>query len=211
MFFIGDVHGIFRPIPERDIEEGYFDIIERLGDQKSIQVGDFGFGFSKDIPKSWNMNHRFIRGNHDDPAACQAHSNHLGDYGVSEDEIFFVGGGYSIDVDWRKSVQHEYPYSIWWKDEEIAESEFEKILELYKATKPKIVVSHDCPSEIRDTLIDTLRPFRNRTSDGLLSAMFNAHKPVLWVFGHYHESFDSTIGGTRFKCLAELEIFEYNA
>ncbi|KKL57766.1 hypothetical protein LCGC14_2232120 [marine sediment metagenome] len=210
MFFIGDVHGIFRSIPERDIEEGYFDIIERLGNQKSIQVGDFGFGFCKKILPIWDINHRFIRGNHDDPAACQVHLNHLGDYGVSEDGIFFVGGGYSIDVDWRKANAYMYPHPIWWEDEEIAEVEFDKIIELYETTKPKIIVSHDCPSEIRNTLIDGNKPFRNRTSDGLLSVMFKVHQPELWVFGHYHESFDSTIGRTHFKCLAELEVFEYS-
>ncbi|KKK66881.1 hypothetical protein LCGC14_2959640, partial [marine sediment metagenome] len=184
MFFIGDVHGQYA---------AYFDWLNKFKSQKSIQVGDFGLGFGNATPAPWDMIHRFIRGNHDDPAACNAHSNHLGDYGVTEDGIFFVAGGYSIDVDWRKSVQHEYPYPIWWEDEEIAESEFEKILELYKATKPKIVVSHDCPSEIRDTLLEGGSPHRNRTSDGLLSAMFKAHQPELWVFGHYHESIDMKV------------------
>ena len=200
MFFIGDIHGKW---------EEYFDLLEAFGTQKSIQVGDFGFGFKKDIPDSWNMNHRFIRGNHDDPAACKIHLNCLGDYGVTEDGIFFVGGGYSIDVTWRKSVQYQYPYPIWWEDEEIAEVEFEKILELYELTKPKIIVSHDCPSEVRDILIgDDVPLYRNRTSDGLLSAMFKVYQPALWVFGHYHKSFDSTINNTRFVSLDELEIFK---
>jgi len=203
MFFIGDIHGQWVK---------YADCLEGFGAQKSIQVGDFGFGFgNKSIPDSWNMNHKFIRGNHDDPALCKDHSNYLGDYGITKDGIFFVGGGYSIDQDWRKSVQYKYPYSIWWKDEEIAESEFEKILTLYKTAKPKIIVSHDCPSEIRDNYLLTkgAKPYRNRTSDGLLSAMLKIHSPKLWIFGHYHESFDSVINKTRFKCLAEFEVFEY--
>ena len=202
MFFIGDVHGKWSE---------YFDWIEVFDTQKSIQLGDMGFGFSENIPKSWDINHRFIRGNHDDPAACNAHPNHLGDYGVTEDGIFFVGGGYSIDVAWRKSTQYKYKKPIWWEDEEIAETEFEKILELYKSTKPKIVISHDCPSEIRAILpmIKNDPQFRNRTSDGLLSAMFKAHTPELWVFGHYHESFDKLIDKTRFVCLKELEVFSY--
>ena len=201
MFFIGDIHGKW---------EEYLDLLAVFGTQKSIQVGDFGFGFKKDIPDNWNMNHRFIRGNHDDPAACKMHPNYLGDYGVTGDGIFFVGGGYSIDVVWRKSVQHQYPYPIWWEDEEIAEVEFEKILELYKLTKPKIMVSHDCPSTVKNILIKGGAPFSNRTSDGLLSAMFKVYQPTLWVFGHYHKSFDSTIDGTRFVCLDELELFKYD-
>lgn len=202
MFFIGDIHGHF---------EEYFSLLKVFGSQKSIQLGDFGFGFGNGIPSSWDMNHRFIRGNHDDPAACNAHPNYLGDYGVTEDGIFFVGGGYSIDIKWRKSVQYKYKDPIYWEDEEIAETKFKKILKFYKATKPKIVVSHDCPSEVRAILptIKNSPAFHNRTSDGLLSAMFKAHSPELWIFGHYHRSFDSVINGTRFVCLAELEVFEY--
>lgn len=201
MFFIGDVHG--------HIEE-YLNLLNDFGKRKSIQVGDFGFGFSKDIPENWDMNHRFIRGNHDDPTACNTHPNCLGDYGITEEGIFFVAGAYSIDVLWRKSIQYRYPYPIWWENEEIAEKEFEKILKLYETAKPKIVISHDCPSEIRNSIIGGGPPFRNRTSDGLLSTMFKVHSPELWIFGHYHESFDSTINGTRFVCLKELEIFEHN-
>jgi len=204
MFFIGDIHG--------KLDE-YFDKLDIFGPHKSIQVGDFGFGFGKVTPDSWDINHKFIRGNHDDPVACRQHPNHLGkymDYGVTEDGIFFVAGAYSVDVKWRLSVQHKYPYPIWWKEEEIAEKHFETIIKLYEKTKPKIVVSHDCPSEIRSTLIGDELPFRNRTSDGILSAMFKAHKPELWVFGHYHESYDGIVDGTRFKGLEELEIFEYN-
>lgn len=203
MFFIGDIHGHWKE---------YFDKFKDFGQHKSIQLGDLGFGFTEDIPSSWNMNHRFIRGNHDDPAACNAHPNHLGDYGVTEDGIFFVGGGHSIDVDWRKSVQHKFKTPIWWEDEEIAEVEFEKILELYESTKPRIVVSHDCPSEVRSNLrtIKNEPKYRNRTSDGILSAMFKTHAPELWIFGHYHESDELIVAGVRCVCLAELEVFEHN-
>jgi len=200
MFFIGDIHGKWR---------SYFKLIKKL--PKSIQVGDCGFGFSnRKSPRApWAMNHRFIRGNHDDPKEANAHPNCLGDYGVTKDGIFFVAGGYSIDVDWRKANQHLYPTPIWWKDEEIAESEFEKILKLYEINRPRIVVSHDCPSEVRDILPAVKgKLYRNRTSDGLLSAMFKAYQPKFWIFGHYHEAFDSIINGTRFVCLAELETFE---
>jgi len=123
--------------------------------------------------------------------------------------IVWGSGGYSIDVAWRKANAYRYPTPIWWKDEEIAEFEFEKILELYGSTKSSIVVSHDCPSEVRD-ILPAIRgkPYRNRTSDGLLSAMFKAHQPEFWIFGHYHESFTDVINDTKFVCLDELEIFE---
>lgn len=34
--------------------------------------------------------------------------------------------------------------------------------------------------------------------------MFTAHKPKLWLFGHWHMPFDEVVSGTRFICLAEL-------
>jgi len=205
MIFIGDIHGKW---------PSYFKIIRKISPQKSIQVGDCGFGFSRrKKPRApWDMDHRFIRGNHDDPKEANAHPNCLGDYGVTEEGIFFVAGGYSVDYKWRQDEMLLNPGTppLWWADEEIAESKFEKILELYGISKPTIVVSHDCPSEIRDIILakGDMPPLRNRTSDGLLSAMFKAHQPAFWIFGHYHESFNAVINSTKFVCLAELEMFE---
>jgi len=202
MFFIGDTHGEW---------ESYSDWLEIFEERPSIQVGDFGIGFNSDIPDKWNLQHKFIRGNHDNPTLCRAHPNYLGEYGVTEDGIFFVSGAHSIDLERRKTeTMFGLAPTQWWKDEEIAESEFEKILKLYEDTKPKIVVSHDCPSEIRDErIIKGKKSYRNKTSDGLLSAMFKSHSPELWVFGHYHESLEFIIDNTRFKCLRPREVFEY--
>ena len=204
MFFIGDVHGKW---------EEYFDWLEVFGKSKSIQVGDFGMGFSSETPPKWNMAHRFIRGNHDDPSICRAHPNCLGDYGVTEDGIFFVGGAYSIDYKWRQIHNYRHPnQQVWWEDEEIAEKEFPLILEQYKEEEPAIVVAHDAPSEVKAFIVDgnieDKRRFINKTSDGLMSEMLKVHKPALWIFGHYHCSSDFEYDGTRFISLDELEVFE---
>jgi len=190
MYFIGDVHGKW---------EEYFELIQTL--PESIQVGDFGFGF-RSQPKSWNMNHRFIRGNHDSPKACKEHSNYLGDYGVYKD-IFFVSGAYSIDYMYRTIG------ISWWEDEEISQKEFDKILNLYSFIKPEIVVAHDAPSFVKAYMTDAIdkRAFINRTSNLLMPEMIAIHKPKLWVFGHYHCSFKKEIDKTTFICLDELEIF----
>lgn len=204
MFFIGDIHGDY---------EVYSDWLDVFDLRPSIQVGDFGFGFNKDIPDSWAPQHKFLRGNHDDPSLCRLHPNYLGEFGVTLEGIFYVSGAASIDCINRivNDLFHQDDPS-YWSDEEIPEAAFEPIVKLYEKIKPKVVVSHDCPSEIRDILpaIKNSSPCRNRTSDGLLSAMFKVHAPDLWVFGHYHKSFDQVIKGTRFICLAELEVFEYD-
>jgi len=203
MYFIGDIHGKTKE---------YFKIIKEL--PKSIQVGDFGFGFQT-MPSDWDSNHKFIRGNHDDPSACNLHPNYLGDYGITDDGIFYVGGGYSIDYKWRQVHNYANPNEqVWWEDEEIAESEFPKILEMYEKEKPEIVVAHDAPEHIQKYLVegnsDDKRRFINRTCHGLLPAMIEIHKPKIWIFGHYHTDEEIIIDGVRYKCLDELEVFEYD-
>jgi len=37
--------------------------------------------------------------------------------------------------------------------------------------------------------------------------LWGIHKPDLWIFGHFHNSWTQTIQGTEFRCLAELETF----
>ncbi len=66
MHFIGDVHGYVKT---------YLKYINRRIKGPSIQVGDMGMGFVK-FPDSWDDQHTFIRGNHDDPEVCQAHPNY---------------------------------------------------------------------------------------------------------------------------------------
>lgn len=196
MFAIGDIHGKW---------DAYFKLIKKL-DRKSIQVGDFGFGFLPD-PPPWDDDHMFIRGNHDSPEACRKHPNYLGDFGVTDDGIFFVSGAYSVDRMWR-TIGID-----WWEDEELSEEDGAKVLELYKEVKPKIVVAHDCPAPMKEYVVDRFlfdnQRFINRTSDGLMTDMIAVHKPELWVFGHYHCSTVTNIDGVQYVSLNELEIFEF--
>ena len=200
MHFIGDVHGKWLE---------YFGLIKLY--PESIQVGDFGFGF-RPSPKPWDLNHKFIRGNHDEPAACRAHPNYLGEYGVYKG-MFFVGGAFSIDYAWRQGHNLFNPnQQVWWADEEIVQSEFEKILGLYEETKPRIVVSHDAPDIVKKHMtggnIEYKKMYLNRTSNGLMPAMLKIHQPEVWVFGHYHCSAKVRIDQTLFIVLGKLEVVE---
>lgn len=104
---IGDVHAKF---------DEYFDIAK--GVERSVQVGDFGVGFFKDEDYARHnlsvlgQDHRFIRGNHDDPQKCKTFSNYIVDGFVHED-IMFVGGAKSVDAINRVEG------TSWWKDEEL--------------------------------------------------------------------------------------------
>ncbi len=205
MIFIGDVHGKFG---------AYKTILKSC--QDSIQVGDMGVGFRHtsgmreggmmaNPPYDYMVagNHRFIRGNHDNPAVCRRHSQWIED-GHTENGMMFIGGGYSIDRAFRKEG-----YS-WWSDEQLSEEDFLALREAYLILKPKVMVTHEPPAEVGEYLIRRLSIgmplIINPSRTGrMLQHMWSGHSPQLWVFGHHHISFDQVIKATRFVCLAELE------
>lgn len=184
MRFIGDVHAKFSKY------------IGLLNCDQSIQVGDFGVGFAS-IPDI-SINHRFIRGNHDNPLMCGDYVNYIKD-GTIEDDMFFCGGANSVDKHLRKVGID------WWEDEELSITEFMDIISLYENNKPKIMITHDCPKMVSQRMVSRVNPSRTGQA---FDSMFELHQPDVWIYGHYHMSFDQIINGTRFICLNELEYID---
>lgn len=222
--FIGDVHGKTGPYVSklRQLPEG----------SKSLQLGDMGLGFKGvGLPPpgsvSPSLDHKFIRGNHDSPEKCRTHPNYAGEYGYwPEEELFFLGGAWSIDWKWRVEG------ISWWRDEELSIEELYKAHQLYIETKPRIVATHEAPSVAAQTMLSgmiipsteanatnvekgeeyhyykaKLGCVNTRTSQAL-QQMFEIHQPEMWFFGHYHVTKQFQIGRTKFQCLAELATFE---
>lgn len=206
--FIGDVHGKYEPY-KRLIKNG----------PPSIQIGDMGVGFRRTQgpkmgevyrnPPHYMMqpDHRFIRGNHDNPQECKKQSQYIPD-GHVENGMMFVGGAVSIDRAYRIEG------FSWWPDEELTTEELNQLVDKYREVKPRIMVTHDCPEGLAQAMLNAtgswqkLDPkFSSRTRQAL-EAMWQSHSPELWVFGHWHVSFDHVLRGTRMKCLAELEHFD---
>ncbi len=122
-----------------------------------------------------------------------------GNFSFFEDQsIFTVRGAYSIDQ------YHRTEGSDWFSNEELNYSEFQDLIDYYLEVKPNVVISHDAPHSVRQTLFGITD--KSTTSNGL-QAMFENHQPDLWIFGHHHQSKDVNINGTRFICLKELETF----
>lgn len=202
MLFIGDVHGKF---------DRYKKIIKNH--PKTIQVGDMGVGFYRMIGSDRKAernppfdamakgNHRFIRGNHDNPKACRQQKFWIPD-GHVEGDMMFIGGADSIDKAYRIEGLS------WWRDEQLDYAQWCDCFDKYMDHKPRIMVTHDCPYTIywhlHDRVFDTLD---DRTSQSF-DLFWRYHKPELWIFGHHHKSFDKVIDGTRFVCLDELETME---
>src|SRR3990167_1066673 len=211
MLFIGDCHGCF----------GRYIGILKNHSGSTLQVGDMGVGFghakplTKDymgVASEWipevpfnqlvnPRNHKWIRGNHDNPAECLKYPTFIGDYGYdAHTGIFWFGGGYSPD--WKYRV----PTLSWWEDEEQSFDAIGQAITLYKKVKPAIMVSHEAPSVAK---VFVLQPngFPNTMSrtEMALQHIMDIHEPSEWIFGHYHIRKTFKHGPTRFHCLGELK------
>lgn len=200
MYLIGDVHGHF---------DEYEEIVSRVTDE-TIQLGDFGIGFPERRARSGyefqkvnsltnhvsDIKNKFIRGNHDNPEFCRMHPNYLGDFGVYNG-IFFVSGAFSID----RGV--EVGGIKWWEDEELSTEQCYAALDLYEKEKPKIVISHECPTSALSQMKS--HQIKTRTNQ-FLEALLQVHQPDDWYYGHFHNSYELSIQGTRFHGVNTMEI-----
>lgn len=109
--------------------------------------------------------------------------------------IFYMRGARSPDGDNKKRFMSE---GHWFPREQISLYEATKALKIYQLVRPDIIVTHDAPMCVGKQII----PNKDRTfTNIILQNMFNYHKPKLWVFGHYHKSWEKNISGTDFVCL----------
>lgn len=203
---IGDVHQCY---------DAYLPIADEA--DCSIQVGDMGFDY-KPLMTLDPDKHRFFAGNHDnlDEATYLIrygfNARAFGGYSFHGFKFFYVSGGFSIDWKLRQDHYLRTGYKSYWDNEELPLKNMKAALDEYKITKPEIVLSHECPRSISKHVGDNeiLRrfgynpeTFSTRTSE-LLEAMFQAHQPKRWIFGHYHKDWNGVINGTHFTCLGEL-------
>lgn len=180
----------------------------------SVQVGDFGIGFfspfwhEKEVEwQKQHPQHRFIRGNHDDPAKCKTMPGYIED-GTVEGDVMYIGGAWSIDHAWRT------PGIDWWPDEELSYEELDKLVTKFGQVKPRVMITHDCPTKVAWEMflskglgLGDNKQVKTRTGEAL-QAMFDIHKPELWVYGHWHNTRRTNIKGTEFQCLGELDFID---
>lgn len=189
--------------------------------ERSIQLGDMGLGFKGvglpppgTVPPDFTK-HRFIRGNHDNPAKCQRHPGYLGEFGfLPEDNIFYIGGAFSIDREWRTEGID------WWADEQLSYQQLDDAIKLYLDAKPRFVVSHECPQKTSQwILLDLIGQYAvakgaciNTRTCQAMQNMLEGHQPEAWIFGHYHiDKFLKVPGfNTQFVCRAELSTITLN-
>jgi hypothetical protein len=200
---IGDIHG--------QINEYLVYGIDKF-EGPTIQIGDFGIGFGQSDYWHERINklhtdepHRFIRGNHDNPAKCKEMVGWIKD-GTVENDVMFIGGAWSIDNPDAPPGWYKRTKDIdWWEDEECSDEQFDVFLDTYLSVKPRIMITHDCPHNIAshmfwDTGLLKGPRYNTRTGD-FLQKLFELHQPESWYFGHWHYTMAYQHGNTMFRCL----------
>lgn len=185
----------------------------------AIQVGDFGIGMGQSdywhesvdaLCKEYDLT--FIRGNHDNPAKCKEMYGWIKD-GTVKNNTMFIGGAWSIDNPDAPTGWYKRTSGVdWWPEEELSDEEFTRILEIYATIKPEIVISHDCPASISNTMFKKSGIIKgpwyyNRTSDWLDKFM-QVHQPQIYIFGHWHHTALHIHDNTYFMCLGELDYID---
>ena len=209
MFLIGDVHGNFNR---------YHNFCKKL--PESLQLGDMGVGFPDESksnslqtkvltrPKSINLNHKFICGNHDDYQYASTLPNCLGRFGyIEESGIFYISGGFSIDKQYRT------PGINWWPSEQLDANEMIQCMALYKKVRPEAVCSHECPTVAKywslfysgkNKGFSSRRGYSASYTEMLLNDLYVEHAPKYWIHGHFHQFYTKEEGCTLFVGLDEL-------
>ena len=218
---VADVHGDFEKL--RLLDENH--PVDSL-----IVAGDIGYTGSKEncdkITRMFSdafARHFFIDGNHDNYDAllkegCQTEMlTYLSRGQIFQDGLgrdwLCIGGAESVDREIRQRR------GFYWSPSEILTTE-EASMIIKEVSDIDIygVISHDCPSQfeiknIDDTpLEDKLTFFKkmgwNMTSGATranLGRIFQAIRPVRWIFGHYHLYQTGVCEHCKWTALAPLE------
>jgi len=188
MIVIGDVHN--------HLINEYLIIVNSTND-RTIQLGDFGLQYAHDIMLK-NVDckkHKVIFGNHEYyPYLNKKHS--CKNYSLIDNKIMTIRGAYSID--WYRRIEGV----TWFNNEEMNYAELQETIDFYIKHKPQIVLSHDCPTIVRQQIfnIDKIS-----VTCQAMQTMLEFHKPAMWIFGHHHEYINEKIDGINFICLDELK------
>ena len=198
----GDTHGEWRKLNV---------FINSINPELLIVCGDFGYWprekeYDLKKLKTGRTKILFCDGNHEDHHSLRR----LVELGVTEvspsvfymkrgsvytlpdgRRILFMGGANSTDKD-QRIIGYD-----WFPEETISWADMENLPD----PPIDIVISHTCPNEFYDELVDR---GDNDPSRVALSIVLDKYKPALWFFGHFHMSKSRQYGVTRWTALNRI-------
>jgi predicted phosphodiesterase len=234
MIFIGDIHGEFHRLGPILAGLAADETVICVGD-----IG-LGFSQSRGpdclqtidaLATGRRLKVLMLRGNHDDPAIWGERRDGwnerfeaieiLPDIALREIEgrkLLFVGGAISVD----RTHSQRIPGISWWEDEGVVPDAESRVAEILRGEEIDVFVCHSAPigappPTSNDTPI--LRAFSTwdkalmsdlRKERALLSQLHRLSGAPLVIYGHFHQSYDETIDGVRYRGLAELEAWRWS-
>lgn len=201
---VGDIHGEFSELLWRIKTK-------KIEDTTFIIAGDCGIGFDKSLSDIYRRK-RFdkklgdsgntilcIRGNHDDPKyfkypdfidfPCLKTVSDYSHLTWGDRKILIIGGGISVDKEWRLKEEEKTGKKCWWEDEGITRDSEGDLLD----RKEDIIISHMAPICFGPSLVRLPEtPWETwaaeRSDREYLSTILKETRPEMWIFGHYHKS-----------------------
>lgn len=216
---VGDIHGEFPELVWKT---------RGITDTTFIIAGDCGIGFDNSLEDTY-IRKRFdsklgnsgniilcLRGNHDNPKYYQEgelidfqHLKTLPDYTHltwGDRKVLVIGGGVSVDREWRLEEMRKTGKELWWPDEGITHSP--ELLD----TKEDIIISHMAPLCVGPVLIRGEEDHETwaaiKSDREYLSTVLKETRPSRWIFGHYHESISGDYEDCLWRGLKIQEIYE---
>jgi hypothetical protein len=199
--FVGDIHGDFDMM---HVFENTNTPIVQLGD---FNLYGYGVWYNFNVEKEdlfsgcnsygFQTPVHFIDGNHEDFAhprilpdakSIQQIRNNLFyiPRGFVSGNVLFVGGADSIDKKIRKEGLN------WFPEERISKEQIYRIIEGTKQ-RIEVIVSHECPFGFINSKLNVHR----KDSVFMMQDLFRFFEPKLWIFGHYHRTFNEMFQGCR--------------
>jgi hypothetical protein len=204
LYLVGDIHGNMAD---------YLTALDAMPKaSSSFALGDLYLGRPGISLPVMDPRHRFIRGNHDSPSIAASHPNFAGQCGYTEDHggLFYLSGAFTVSAAVLQNSK------FWYADEELSVADLDAAMALYSKSKPRILLSHEGPSEIVAEMLaessgnyaEAKRACVHSRTAVALQRMIESHAPEQHFFGHYHRHWTRAHGATTFRCLKELEICE---